>query len=156
VDGSVTQIELSDKAATYFPDFLDFAYWSTAFAITTRNAVALCFLAQYFMVPSLQEKANAFIRKDLIFSNVGTYMSDAVHFEDKATSCRVMEKCAEEVMQQVCARTNLSRALFSSPISSVAEAEERYKPLWLFLTRFPNVVVARVRKRTTLIFNKNT
>jgi hypothetical protein len=49
----------------------------------------------------------------------------------------------------------LSRALFSSPISSVTEAEERYKPLWLILTRFPNVVVAGVCKHTTPIFNKN-
>ena len=60
-----TNIELSPRAATYFPDLLDYMYESKAFVLTTRNAVSLLFLAQAFQVASLQNKAEDFIEKDI-------------------------------------------------------------------------------------------
>jgi hypothetical protein len=144
-DGPVTQIDLSDKAAAYFPDFLDYIYGSRAFYFTTSNAVALCFLAQCFLVVALQQEVDAFIREDIRLNNVGTYLSDAIHFKDEAVSNRVMDKCVEEAFQ-VCTSTQFSKAL-PSPLSTASQAE-----VWMFFTRFPNVVVQRVQKSS--IFKK--
>jgi hypothetical protein len=144
-DDCVARVDLSDKAAVYFPDFLDYMYLSEAFMITTCNAVALCFLSQCFMVSSLQEEVDEFIRQDLKITNVGTYISDAIHFKDETTSSRAMEKCVEEVLQ-LCTGNKLPSAFPSPRFLSAANAEEKAKPLWLFLTRFPNMFVSRVRR----------
>jgi hypothetical protein len=140
-ESPVTILELNERAAAAFGEFLDYMYSSRAFVLRTNNAVALSFLAQCFMVPELQTDVDAFIRADLSLSNVGTYMSQAIYFQDSATSCRVVDKCVEEALQALVSATSQV-----SPSRSMLSLEERHEPMWRFLTRFPKVVVGRVRR----------
>jgi hypothetical protein len=154
VDDTVTQIELSDKAASHFPAILDYVYSSETFQITTGSAVALGFLAQCFMITTLQKEVQVFIQEDLSFSNIGTYMTEAIHFKDEATSTRAMDICVEEVMQR-CANSPLRAGLLLCAASSMAHGATRYQPLWNFLTRFPHVVVARARNKQSSLAKRN-
>jgi hypothetical protein len=141
-ESPVTTLELNDRAAAVFGDLLDYVYSSRSFALCTNNAVALSFLAQCLMVPELQTDVDTFIRADLGLSNVGTYMSQAIYFQDSATSCRVVDKCVEEALQALVSATSQV-----SPSRSMMALEERHQPVWKFLTRFPKVVLERVRRK---------
>ena len=143
IDDRCARFELTDKAATFFPDLLDYLYSSASFKISTVNAVALGFLSQCFMVPSLQKQVEDFILQDLKFSNVGTYMSDAVHFKDEGTSSRAMDKCVEEIMM-FCTNSKVSEKIFTFPHSHPDKKE--YQNVWRFLTKFPHVAGAKVRQ----------
>lgn len=145
VTDHATLIDLSEKGAAFFPDFLDYLYYSETFQIRTRNAVGLGFLAQCFMAPPLQKEVEDFIRQDLQFCNVGTYMTEAIHFKDEGTSTRVVDKCVEEMMRLCAGSVAVRDRVFPLAAST---ADSRYHSVWQFLTKFPNVVVARVKQKS--------
>jgi hypothetical protein len=145
VTDHATLIDLSEKGAAFFPDFLDYLYYSETFQIRTRNAVGLGFLAQCFMVPPLQKEVEDFIRQDLQFCNVGTYMTEAIHFKDEGTSTRVVDKCVEEMMRLCAGSVTVRDRVFPLAAST---ADSKYHSVWQFLTKFPNVVVARVKHKS--------
>jgi hypothetical protein len=142
-----TNVELSPRAATYFPDLLDYMYESKAFEITTRNAVALAFLAQAFQVTSLQKKVEDFIERDIRLANFGWYMSDALYFSDERLAFKAMDAYGKEVLElcSSCNRT-ISKILTAPISSSVSKAEEKCKHAWTFLTNAPKALVSSIRK----------
>ena len=93
-----SSIELSSRAAEYFPDLLDFMYSSKAFAITTRNAIALLFLSQALQVTSLESRVKLFIDEDIKLQNFGFYMSDALHFGDEKIALKAINTCEKEAI----------------------------------------------------------
>ena len=156
---SCSDIELSSRAATYFPDLLDFLYSSTAFVITTRNAIALLFLSQAFQVVSLETKVETFLHEDIKLSNFGYYMSDALYFSDETIAVKVIDTCEKEAMLLLNSpNIPLSSIILNVPIlSSVLKVEEKWKDIWLFLTQekrslheqiFTKLQVLRTRKNS--------
>ena len=143
-------IELSSRAVAYFPDLLDYMYSSKAFALTTRNAIALLFLSQAFQVLSLETKVKAFIDKDIKLYNFGYYMSDALYFSDETIAVKVMDTCEKEAMLLLNnfspnAGLGLGKILKVPLLSSAIKAEEKCKTIWSFLTQ----------ERSTFHVNKN-
>ena len=133
---SCSDIELSSRAATYFPDLLDFLYSSTAFDITTRNAVALLFLSQAFQVVSLETKVEKFLQEDIKLSNFGYYMSDALYFSDETIAFKVLDTCEKEALLLLNSPNIPLSSMLNVPIlSSVLKVEEKCKDIWLFLTQ---------------------
>jgi hypothetical protein len=134
---SRSDIELSSRAATYFPDLLDFMYSSKAFDITTRNAIALLFLSQAFQVVSLETQVEKFIHEDIKLYNFGYYMSDALYFSDETIALKVIDTCEKEAMLLFNSPNNraLSSILNVPILSSVLKVEEKCKDIWSFLTQ---------------------
>merc|ERR1711933_688928 len=75
-----SQITLKYAAAKAFEDFLDHIYTGRC-NINVTNAIALRFLATYFMVPTLTALVNCFLEED-IECNYLDYISDAVTYND--------------------------------------------------------------------------
>lgn len=145
-----TRVELSSRAAAYFPELLDYIYSSQAFSIATRNAVALLFLAQAFKVSSIRSQVQAFIESDVRLNNFGYYMSEAIHFSDDMVALKVMDACGSEVLQ-MCFDSSLSRILRSSFAASVSKAEETFLSTWDLFARFPRAALrCRIGKITAL------
>jgi len=119
-------------------------YSSKAFAITTRNAIALLFLSQAFQVTSLEQKVKTFIDKDIKLYNFGYYMSDALYFSDETIALQVIDTCEKEAMLLFNTTASPMSAaglggigkIMKVPIivSSAIKAEEKCKTLWSFLT----------------------
>lgn len=129
-----TNIELSERAASFFPDLLDYMYASKAFAISTENAVSLLFLSQAFQMPMLQRQVETFIESDIGLSNIGSYLSDALYYSDEKMVMTVMEKCGKEILQFCGNNQNLSRIL-RAPLSSTAlKTKEKIQDTWTFFT----------------------
>ena len=111
-------------------------YSSTAFDITTRNAVALLFLSQAFQVVSLETKVEKFLHDDIKLSNFGYYMSDALYFSDETIAFKVIDTCEKEAMLLFNSpNIHLSSMLNNPILSSVLKVEEKCKDIWLFLTQ---------------------
>ncbi|VEU33947.1 unnamed protein product [Pseudo-nitzschia multistriata] len=141
--GGSSVVELAPRAAACFPDLLDFVYSSEAFCVTTRNAIALLFLARAFQVPSLEARAEAFVEKDLRLVTFGCYLADALYFSEEAVALRAMDACEREVLSLLNGRGGAERAkrprglckLLGVPLlASVLEAEHRARTVWSVLT----------------------
>uniref|UniRef100_A0A6U9XWS4 BTB domain-containing protein n=1 Tax=Pseudo-nitzschia australis TaxID=44445 RepID=A0A6U9XWS4_9STRA len=146
-----SRIELASRAAACFPDLLDYMYSSKAFAITTKNAIALFFLSQAFQVVSLEAKTKTFIDKDIQLFNLGCYLSDALYFSEEKIALKAIDTCEKEVMSllnynnsnannnnsNANARVGLLKILRVPLLSSVSVlgAEQRCKSVWSFLSR---------------------
>jgi hypothetical protein len=141
-----TNVELSARAATYFPDLLDYMYDSKAFTITTQNAAALLFLAQAFQVTSLQSKAEEFIERDIRLANFGCYMSDALYFSDEKLAFRAMDAYGKEVLELCSSNQTISKILRAPISSSVSKAEEKCKTAWTFLTGVPKAFASSMQQ----------
>ena len=155
---SCSDIELSSRAATYFPDLLDFLYSSTAFDITTRNAVALLFLSQAFQVVSLETKVEKFLQEDIKLSNFGYYMSDALYFSDETIAFKVMDTCEKEAMLLFHSpNSHLSSIFLNVPIlSSVRKVEEKCTDIWLFLTQEKRSLHEQIFTKLQVLRRKNS
>ena len=155
---SCSDIELSSRAATYFPDLLDFLYSSTAFDITTRNAIALLFLSQAFQVVSLETKVEKFIHADIKLSNFGYYMSDALYFSDETIAFKVIDTCEKEAMLLFNSpNIHLSSIILNVPIlSSVLKVEEKWKDIWLFLTQEKRSLHEQIFTKLQVLRRKNS
>ena len=143
-------IEITSGAATYFPDLLDFMYSSSAFTITTRNAMALLFLSQAFQVSSLETMIESFINEDIKLRNVGHYMSDALYFGfDETFAMKVIDKCEKEAML-LFNSPNLARIMNAPFSSSVTKVEKKCKTIWSFLAEkrsLPVEIFPRLQRR---------
>jgi hypothetical protein len=134
-------IELSSRGVDYFPDLLDFMYSSKAFAITTRNAMALLFLSQSFQVVALEARVKVFIEHDIRLGNFGYYMSDALHFSDETIAIKIISTCEKEAMSLMKDVTpsnvdfGLYKILKVPMLSSAVRAEHFCHGVWSFLTR---------------------
>jgi len=137
-----SRIELSSRAAAYFPDLLDYIYSSRAFAITTRNAIALLFLAQAFQVVSLEARVKTFIDQDIQLFNFGYYLSDALYFSEETIALKAIHTCEEEVVSLLSRNTNgdatvdlgLYRIIKVPLSSSLQHAGKKCQALWSFLS----------------------
>jgi hypothetical protein len=145
-DGSshCTHIVLTTRAAAYFPEFLDYIYSSHAFTITTRNAVALLFLAQAFQVVSLQSQIQEFIEQDIRLYNFGYYMSEAIYFSEENVALKVMDTCGNEVLK-LCSDPNLSTILHFPFFATFTTVEEKFQTAWTYLVRLPKALAFRSR-----------
>lgn len=135
-----SSIELSSRGVDYFPDLLDFMYSSKAFAITTRNAIALLFLSQSFQVVALEARVKVFIENDIKLDNFGYYMSDALHFSDETIAIKIISTCEKEamlLMNDVTPSVDLGlyKILKVPMLSSAIKAEHFCHGIWSFLTR---------------------
>jgi BTB/POZ domain len=139
-----TNVELSSRAAAYFPELLDYMYSSHAFSLATRNAVALLFLAQSFNVLSLQSNIFEFIERDIRPYNFGYYMSEGLFFCEERITLKAVETCEREVMR-MCSDTQLFSVLRSPLSASVASAEEKIQCAWVLVTRLPETLAFRRR-----------
>lgn len=129
-----TNLELNERAASSFPDLLDYLYASKAFAVVTANAVALLFLSQAFQITSLQEYVEQFIESDIGFANFGCYLSDALYYSDEAMAMKVIDKCGNEVLQFCGNHQHLTRILRTLLSSTATKAQEKVQETWSFLT----------------------
>ena len=154
---SCSDIELSSRAATYFPDLLDFLYSSTAFDITTRNAVALLFLSQAFQVVSLETKVEKFIHADIKLYNFGYYMSDALYFSDETIALQVIDTCEKEALLLFnTPNMHLSSMLNVPILSSVLKVEEKWKDIRLFLTQEKRSLHEQIVTKLQVLRRKNS
>jgi BTB/POZ domain len=129
-----TNVELNERAASFFPDLLDYMYGSTAFAICTRNAVALLFLSQAFQLPTLQQLVERFIERDVCLFNFGCYLSDALYYSDETMAMKVMDKCGNEVLQ-FCGNNQTLSTILRAPLSSTAiKTKQKIQETWSFFT----------------------
>ena len=96
-ENKTSNIDLEPSAAQAFPIMLDFMYalGTVDVTITSENAVALRHLANYFGIPTLFERANCFIRKDLRTSNLHTYLSEAQRYNDDKIIIATVELAVE-------------------------------------------------------------
>ena len=93
-------IDLSERAAILVPIVLEFIYHSPNFEITTKTAVGLRHLAEYFRIAQLQEAAWQFIKKDIQqLENLELYLAEANYFNDKQTATWVAFECAKKIQQ---------------------------------------------------------
>jgi len=139
--GSCTCIEISSGAAAHFPDLLDYLYSSSAFTVTTANAIALLFLSQAFQVSSLETTIESFITKDIKLRNVGHYLSDALYFGDESVAIKVIDKCEKEAMALLNDSPSLTK-IMSAPISSsMIKVGIQCRTLWAFLTEKRSLLV---------------
>ena len=98
-ESKTSTIVLEEMAAKAFPRLLDFAYSSTdTLYITTENAIALRYLAQYFGMRLLHKKVMEFLRKDITLSNMNTYVCDSYYFQDTKISNLVADTCAANII----------------------------------------------------------
>jgi hypothetical protein len=154
---SSSDIELSSRAATYFPDLLDFMYSSKAFDITTRNAIALLFLSQAFQVVSLETKVDKFIHEDIKLYNFGYYMSDALYFSDETIALKVIDTCEKEAMLLFNSpNIHLSSILNVPILSSVLKVEEKCKDMWSFLTQEKRSLQGQIFAKLQLLRRKDS
>jgi hypothetical protein len=101
-DGKATSINinLSERAAILVPIVLEFIYHSPNFEITTKTAVGLRHLAEYFRIAQLQEATWQFIKKDIQqLENLELYLGEANYFDDKQTATWVAFECANKIQQ---------------------------------------------------------
>jgi hypothetical protein len=127
-------------------------YASTTFVISTRNAVALLFLAQAFQISTLQKKVEGFIESDVSLINIGQYMSDALYFCDERMTMKVMDTCGNEILKFCGSNQHLIRIL-RAPVDSIRnKAKEKIQETWTFLISASKVLtvpdVASVKMRT--------
>ena len=95
-----SEIVLEDMAADAFPCLLDFMYSPTDNAhVTTENAIALRYLAQYFGIRLLHKKVMDFLRQDINISTVNSYICDSFLFQDEKISGFVAETCAINIVE---------------------------------------------------------
>jgi len=88
-----SRITLKYSATKAFPDFLDHIYTGKC-NINVTNAIALRFLATYFIVPTLTNLLRIFLEED-IERNYLNYVSDAAIYNDIILPC-VIRKSAKE------------------------------------------------------------
>ena len=101
-ESQTSTIVLEAVAAKAFPRLLDFAYSTTdTLYITTENAIALRYLAQYFGMRLLHKKVMAFLRKDINLTNMNTYVSNSYYFQDTKISNLVADTCAANISEIV-------------------------------------------------------
>mmetsp|Transcript_15953 Transcript_15953/g.34677 ORF Transcript_15953/g.34677 Transcript_15953/m.34677 type:complete len:503 (-) Transcript_15953:223-1731(-) len=96
---ATSEIELEDSAADAFPVMLDFIYNARDDSIddvSTNNAVALRYLAQYFQIRSLFMKVTKFVEKDLRPENSPTYILEATTYHDVKLANAAIDICAAE------------------------------------------------------------
>lgn len=154
-------IELSSRAADCFPDLLDYMYSSSAFEITTQNAMALLFLSQAFQVTALEGRVQSFIEKDIKLQNFGYYMSDALHFSDEGIAVKVISTCEQEaisLMKGVAPNVDLGLGkLLKVPLlSSITRAETFCSGVWSFLTREKPPIEIQKKAIQKLLFRKSS
>ncbi|KAG7348349.1 BTB/POZ domain containing protein [Nitzschia inconspicua] len=137
-----THVELNERVASFFPDFLDYMYASKAFTIATRNSIALLFLSESFQVTSLHQQVERFIESDINLVNFGWYMTEALYYSDEAMAMKVMDKCGNEVLQFCGNNQNLSRLLRTPLSSTTSKAREKVQDAWTFLTGASTALVA--------------
>eukprot|EP00536_Pseudo-nitzschia_multiseries_P011878 jgi/Psemu1/326626/estExt_fgenesh1_pg.C_4300005 len=149
-----SRIELSSRAAAHFPDLLDYIYSSRAFAIRTRNAIALLFLAQAFQVVSLEVEVKSFIDKDIQLFNFGYYLSDALYFSEETVALKAIHTCEEGVMSLLNRNNNaeasidlgLYKIIKVPLLSSLQGAEKNAKPYGHFCRENSILPVLHSRK----------
>jgi hypothetical protein len=151
-----TNIELNARAASFFPDLLDYLYASEAFAISTTNAVALLFLSQTFQMAALQNQVEQFIESDINMTNFGIYLSDALYFSDERMAMKVMDRWSgNEVLLQLYGNNQNLMRIFTAPIDSTTnKAMQKIQATWTFLTSASKILnvhgIANLKTRTTL------
>ena len=94
---ATSRIELEKSAASAFPLMLDFVYdmtASSAAVTTTETAVALRYLANYFDIPTLLERVNRFIERDLKKGNIDAYAQEAKLYQDDEIIEKTMKRAA--------------------------------------------------------------
>ena len=89
---ATTNLTLEKSSAVAFPLMLDFIYHLSTIDVkaTTETAVALKNLANYFVVPSLLENINNFIKKDMNLDNIHIYIREAQLYRNKEIFQRSM------------------------------------------------------------------
>jgi hypothetical protein len=99
-ESKTSYITLEDRAAKAFPSLLDFMYCpNNQLMVTTDTAIALRYLAQYFGVRLLFKKVMEFLREDMNLTNIHTYISDSMLFQDEKVTSFAAEKCVAEIQE---------------------------------------------------------
>ena len=92
---SMTQIELHEKAARFFPDLLDYMY-GQALQFTTENAAVFHFFGNYFGMRRLRWDAKSVWQKDMSAATVATYYRDSIVFGDSKVLMAVQQACCRD------------------------------------------------------------
>jgi len=94
----MSRISLAKIAAEAFPEFLDYVY-GVDVAITTKNAVPLDHLAEYFEVDPLRKVTNVFLTSGgMKASAFGTYYQQAKVFRNEKIILIIVQKTLEQPM----------------------------------------------------------
>ncbi|XP_068672260.1 BTB/POZ domain-containing protein 2-like [Montipora capricornis] len=123
-----SSIELPDCEYESVLEFLRFLY-SDEVQLTGSNVIRVLYLAKKYLVPSLAEKCNKFLRDNLGASNVFSILPHAEKFEDKELENRCWEliefKAAEAVTSDyfVTVERSLLKSVVKRDRLNIKEAE---------------------------------
>ena len=120
----VTTIELAHEAAAVFPQMLDFIYSPVhQLSVSKENAVALRFLARVFGVWMLNKQVMEFVKGDLSFCNILTYIEQSETFDDSNIAGFAARFCAKYI-KSIDVESPLLRAFKPGFFGQIVSADE--------------------------------
>lgn len=100
-DSSITKkkpIKIHEDAAKLIGNMLDYMYSiDDKLQVTSRSAVGLRHLSQFFGIRGLAKKVSCFIHEDVCLDNMDIYMETTSAYDDLQTAALCADRCAEEV-----------------------------------------------------------
>lgn len=92
---TATRLELHEKAARFFPDFLDYMYGQDP-NFTSENATVFHFFGHFFGMRRLRCESKQFWQHDMTPDTVATYYEDAIVFGDPKVMMMLQEACCKD------------------------------------------------------------
>mmetsp|Transcript_22134 Transcript_22134/g.52644 ORF Transcript_22134/g.52644 Transcript_22134/m.52644 type:complete len:644 (+) Transcript_22134:160-2091(+) len=100
-----TMVPLVSESCQFIGCFLDHIYGNEQFKITYKNALGLCYLADYFRNNSLWELATDFIEEDLGtpigLEHLSQYYTDSIYYDQDEFLDHILAVCSKELLRMM-------------------------------------------------------
>ena len=100
-----TLVPLVSESCKVIGCFLDYMYGNEQFKITNKNALGLCYLADYFRNDSLWELATDFIEEDLGtpigLEHLSQYYTDSIYYDQDEFLDHILAVCSKELLRMM-------------------------------------------------------